>query len=80
MPGLGEQAASVKVGDVDSRLPELLDRLDHGENVRLVGAGVSDRLLRRSRGSEKRTLGNWSGLIQVADDFDAPLAEFEEYS
>ncbi len=78
MPGLGQQAASVKVGEVDHRLPELLDRLDHGEAVRLVEQGLPDRLLQRSKAPQKRSLGNWSGLVRVADDFDAPLAEFEE--
>lgn len=80
MPEIKLKATTIELGELDARLPELLERLDRGEEVILAREGAEVRRIRTFADSRKRVLGTWSGLLKISDDFDDPLPEFEEYT
>ena len=73
-------ALVVNMHDAKSSLSRFVNRAAAGEDVLIARHGrptaLLTRILDRSR---KRPLGLFKGRIQLASDFDAPLAEFAEY-
>jgi len=70
----------IALGDAQQRLPELVDAVARGEEfvitlegkpVAKVSAADADRPARR--------FGSARGKIILADDFNAPLADFADY-
>jgi len=55
--------------------------VEAGETILVKRGDVAvARLVPVDSKSEKRTLGQWRGKIQIADDFDGPLPqEWQEY-
>lgn len=78
MPEIDQSVVTVDIAELDERLPELLRHLKRGEEVRLCRSGVEIRRLRRSSDLAKRTLGTWSGLVKISEDFDDPMPDFED--
>ena len=72
---------NVSIAEAKARLAELLRRVERGEEftitrhgkpvARMVGLAPDDRLPR---------IGALKGQIRVAEDFDAPIEDFKEYT
>ena len=72
----------VNVHEAKTKLSQLLERVEAGEEVVIARAGRPvARLVRVSTPLRPRTLGRWAGKIEVAADFDElpadVLAAFE---
>ncbi len=70
----------VKLDEATTRLPSLIDAAVRGEVVLIT---TDDRqtiqLVPLKHGRHPRRFGSARGLIQMADDFDAPLDDVREY-
>lgn len=73
---LESMAKSYTVHETKNRLSELLKRVQKGESVTIVNRREPVAKLVAIE-SKKRELGFFSGQIMIADDFDAPLEEFD---
>jgi antitoxin (DNA-binding transcriptional repressor) of toxin-antitoxin stability system len=70
----------VTADEAKSRLDELLAAALRGEQVVIAAdATHSVQLVPTPIARKRRKAGSAKGLISVAEDFDAPLADFEEY-
>lgn len=59
-------------------LAELIAEAAHGEEVVITGKdGASVKLVPFAEARPK--FGSARGLVEMADDFDAPLEDFEDY-
>ena len=69
------------IEEAQSRLHELLESAHLGEEILIAGeSGRAMKLLPASVDGEKPLkAGSAKGLIKMAEDFDAPLVEFDEY-
>lgn len=68
----------VGVGEAKARLSELLDRVEVGDRIVITRRGTPIAVLApHTEGSPRRAsaLGNAAGLVDVGDDFDAPLPD-----
>lgn len=68
----------VGVGEAKARLSELLDRVEAGDRIVITRRGTPIAVLTpHTEGSPRRAaaLGNATGLVEVGDDFDAPLPD-----
>jgi antitoxin (DNA-binding transcriptional repressor) of toxin-antitoxin stability system len=71
--------APVSVEEAQDRLPELMDEAAGGEEVVIARAdGSSFRLVPLETAPRPR-FGSARGLFTMADDFDAPLEDFQDY-
>lgn len=71
----------VNIQDAKARLSELVRLALQGEEV--VIARHNKPVIRLQVIAEARTrrrLGTWAGQIHLAEDFDAPLEDFEDYT
>ena len=69
-------AATNSVGSYEAKthLPQLLDRVEHGESIVITRHGKPvARLVPYRAARAPRQLGRLRGRIWLADDFDAPL-------
>ncbi|MCB1057314.1 MAG: type II toxin-antitoxin system prevent-host-death family antitoxin [Acidobacteria bacterium] len=68
----------INLNDAEGHLAELVDDAVAGHEIILARGGVPlVRLTPVEISTQVRILGMDEGQIWVADDFDAPLAEFE---
>lgn len=72
--------SSVTLQEAQTHLPDLLDRLQPGEECTITKAGVPLAQIKKA----ELTLwpckaGSAKGMIRIAADFDEPLEEFKEY-
>ena len=79
-----DSPTQVNIHEAKSRLSQLIARVEAGEEIILARAGKPvcklTGLDQPASGRHKRVLGRWKGRIRIAEDFDAPLPELEEYS
>lgn len=70
----------VNLDDAKARLPDLVNAAANGETVYIVAGDqqVVQLVLVRSPAARPR-FGSAAGLITMADDFDAPIPDLEEY-
>jgi prevent-host-death family protein len=69
---------AVNIHEAKTHLSRLVERVEAGEEITLARAGKPvARLVPYHRSQEPRKLGIWRGKVWIADDFDAPLPEFE---
>lgn len=70
----------VNVGEATKQLPDLIDAAVRGEVVLIT---TDDRQIVRlvpvKHTSQPRRAGSAKGMIHMADTFDAPLEDFQEY-
>ncbi len=68
----------VSVSEAQKILPELIQKIEQGEQVVITQAGtpVATLMPAQRRGSG---FGSMKGLIKMSDDFDEPLEDFAEY-
>lgn len=68
----------VGVGQAKARLSELLDRVEAGDRIVVTRRGTPIAILSpyvESAEGRGAALGNAAGLVEVDDDFDAPLPD-----
>jgi prevent-host-death family protein len=64
----------INIYEAKTRLSELVDRAESGEEIVIAKAGHPvARLVPLRAVSEGRVPGRWRGRLRIADDFDAPL-------
>jgi prevent-host-death family protein len=67
-------AKHINIYEAKTRLSELVDRAESGEEIVIAKAGRPvARLVPLRVVREGRTPGRWRGRLRIADDFDAPL-------
>jgi prevent-host-death family protein len=66
--------------EAKTRLSELLDRVDSGQVYVITKRGRPVAELRPVAGRTALHFGADAGTVVIADDFDAPLPDFDEYS
>lgn len=70
----------VNIHDAKARLSELVRRVEQGEEVLLARRNRPIvRLALVEADAPRRRRGTWAGEITLADDFDAPLPDFDGY-
>jgi prevent-host-death family protein len=70
----------VDVKHASQHLGELIDLTMRGDEVLITQEGQPVvKLIAIKRSKRQRQFGSAKGLIQIADDFDEPLPEFQEY-
>lgn len=69
----------VNVAEAKARLAELLRRVDAGEEIVIARDHKPVARLVSARLPGSRKPGSARGRVTMAPDFDAPLADFEEY-
>lgn len=71
---------SLKLKDAALRLDELVDKAAVGDEVVITRAdGAAFKIIPVQTDEPTPTFGSAKGLIEMADDFDAPLDDFEPY-
>lgn len=73
---------TISILDAQSKLPELIHKLNPGEEVIVTGNNqpVARLLAARSRQRQPRRPGTLRGtVLYMAPDFNAPLDDFKEY-
>jgi antitoxin (DNA-binding transcriptional repressor) of toxin-antitoxin stability system len=72
--------SSITLAEAQARLPELLQRLNPGEEVTISDQGQPLAQLKKvERTSWPCKAGTAAGKVWMAPDFDAPLEDFKEY-
>ncbi len=69
----------VSVAEARERLSELIEAARQGEIILISEAGLDVASLGPVPLKQKRQFGSARGLVTMADDFDAPLDDFEAY-
>lgn len=69
----------IDVHEARDHLPMLIKRAQRGEEVLLIENDQPLARLVATDGNEQRQPGTAKGLIQMSDDFDEPLDDFDEY-
>ena len=71
----------ILLADAQTELQQLVDAAVRGETVLIVGNDDQVvQLVPLTPSKHTRKAGSAKGLITFADDFDAPLTDFDEYS
>jgi prevent-host-death family protein len=72
---------AIDVNQALTQLRELVRQAARGEDVILTEAGEPvAKIISINRAMGQREFGSVRGLIHMADDFDDPLEEFEDYT
>lgn len=71
----------ITVKDAKIKLNDLIQAAENGEDILIVTDEQETIMLVQVEKSKKhRKSGSAKGMIEIADDFDAPLEEFKEYT
>jgi len=71
----------VSLYDAKTHLSNLLDEAEAGKQIVITRRGNPiAKLVGLTATAKRRTLGSAKGQVIMADDFDAPMNEFAEYS
>ncbi len=68
--------------DAQSHLPDLIEAAVRGEEVLIATEGMQGEQIVRLvpvAARRRRKAGSAKGLIEIREDFDAPLPDFDEY-
>jgi prevent-host-death family protein len=78
---MGVIMVSVTLDDAKIRLPELIEAVEHGETIIITKADQPVATLAPVQSAERRPrFGSAKGsILYMADDFDAPLDDFDEH-
>ncbi len=72
---------SVNLKEAETQLEKLVEEAARGEDVIITRSdGTSFRIVPITPEAAAPKFGSAKGLIKIADDFDKPLEEFEEYA
>ena len=71
----------INVHDTKIKLADLIQAAKNGEEILIVTDDQETfQIVRVEKPKKRRKAGSAKGLIEIADDFDAPLEEFKEYT
>jgi antitoxin (DNA-binding transcriptional repressor) of toxin-antitoxin stability system len=71
----------IDVKEAQARLSELIEQAARGEEVVILrGDGASFKIVPCLEAKPRPRFGSAKGFIEVADDFDEPLEDFEAYA
>ena len=71
----------ITVKDAKNKLDDLIQAAKNGEEILIVTDNQEIfKLVQVEKPKKRRKAGSAKGLIEIADDFDAPLEEFKEYT
>jgi prevent-host-death family protein len=68
----------VNMHEAKTTLSQLVEQAEQGEEILIARAGEPVARIVALRSGNKRVLGQWSGRVQMADDFDDPLSSVEQ--
>ncbi len=70
----------VNIHEAKTNLSKLIQKVIDGDEV-IIAKGNKPlvKLVQLETTKPKRKLGTAAGLIEIADDFDAPIEDFSEY-
>ncbi|MGC1307734.1 MAG: type II toxin-antitoxin system prevent-host-death family antitoxin [Phormidesmis sp.] len=72
---------SINLQEAKAQLAKLIEEAARGEDVIITRSdGTSFRIVPITLEVAAPRFGSAKGLIKIADDFDEPLEEFEEYA
>ena len=69
----------ITLQEAQTRLPDFIQRALKGEEVIIEVDKKHSIKLAPIKNGPKRQIGADKGLVEIADDFDAPLDDFQEY-
>jgi len=70
----------ITLQEAESNLAELMEQAAHGEEIIITNPeGRGFKIVPLPLSAKVPKFGSAKGLIRMADDFDAPLPDFEEY-
>jgi prevent-host-death family protein len=71
----------VTLEEAQGKLAQLVEHASHGEEILITRGNIAVAKLVPAPTQDKprRKLGTATGLVHIADDFDAPLDDFKEY-
>ena len=67
----------VTVKDAKNKLDDLIEAVINGDEVFIVTD--DEKMFQLIRVDASRKAGSAKGLIEISDDFDAPLDDFKDY-
>jgi antitoxin (DNA-binding transcriptional repressor) of toxin-antitoxin stability system len=71
----------VNLQEAETCLVELIEAAASGEEVIIIGKdGASFKIMPLAGVEVSPKFGSARGLVKMSDDFDEPLADFEEYA
>lgn len=70
---------AVTLDEAKLQLVDLIEAAMSGETVLITKDGQQVQLVPVARASQRPQFGSARGQIWMADDFDAPLPDFDEY-
>ncbi|WP_066378837.1 MULTISPECIES: type II toxin-antitoxin system Phd/YefM family antitoxin [unclassified Anabaena] len=71
----------VNLKEAETRLAQLIEEAAGGEEVIITRSdGTSFKIVPLGRVEARPKFGSARGLVKMSDDFDEPLADFEEYA
>jgi prevent-host-death family protein len=71
----------ITVKDAKIKLDDLIKAAENGEEILIVTDNKKTfKIVEVEKPKKRRKAGSAKGLIEIADDFDAPLEEFKEYT
>ncbi len=70
---------TVTLDEAKTQLGDLVQAAMSGETVVIMTNGYQIQLVPVSEPTRRPQFGSARGQIQMADDFDAPLVDFDEY-
>lgn len=70
----------INIHDSKVKLADLIEAAENGEEILIVTDSKTFKLVEVEKPKKRRKAGSAKGLIEIADDFDAPLEDFKEYS
>lgn len=72
--------SQVTIHQAQTRLSRLIQKALNGEEIVIAKGKVPlVKLVAVRNGNSERRIGVDKGLVEIADDFDAPLDDFKEY-
>lgn len=65
--------AIINIYEARTQFSQLVERARQGEEILIAKAGTCVARLGPLEETAQRKPGGWEGLVEIADDFDAPL-------
>jgi antitoxin (DNA-binding transcriptional repressor) of toxin-antitoxin stability system len=70
----------VSISEFKSQFDNLVQEVFNGEEVEVRDNGHSFKLVPQPKIENRPRFGSAKGLFTLADDFDAPLEDFKDYT
>jgi antitoxin (DNA-binding transcriptional repressor) of toxin-antitoxin stability system len=71
----------INVHDPKIKLSDLIEAAEKGEEILIVTDNQKTfKIIEVEKPKRRRKAGSAKGMVEIADDFDAPLEEFKEYT